>query len=87
MNKNPAGKEGGSRFLGQRNDMAVNCGVGKTQSMPRQVLQSWLKTGFCRGGRGGGAKPGKTVWDLIGWGPERQAEAGSNGVPLTIYER
>lgn len=66
--------------------MAVNCAVGKTQCKSRQVLRSWLKTGFCRGARGRGAKAGKTVWDLIGWGLECQAEAGSNGTPLMIYE-
>ena len=59
--------------------------LGK-QSMSRQALQSWLKTGFCRGGRGGGAKAGETVWDLIGWDLEGQAEAGRNGTPLTIFE-
>lgn len=66
MTRNPAGKEGGSRFLGQGDDMAVSCGVGKTQSM--RVLWSWLKTGFFRGGQGGGTKPGKIVWDLTGRG-------------------
>lgn len=86
MDRNPAGREGGSGFPGQGNDMAVNCGVGKTQSMSRQVLPSWLKMGFCRGGRWGGAKDGKTVWDLTGWGLEYQAEAGGSGAPLTIYE-
>lgn len=55
--------------------------------MPRQVLQSWLKTGFFRGGRGGGVKRGKIVWDVIGWGLECQAETGSNGVPLFMKVR
>lgn len=40
--------------------------LGK-QSMSRQALQCWPKTGFCRGGRGGGSKAGETVWDLTGW--------------------
>lgn len=66
--------------------MAVNCAVGKTQSMSSQVLQSWLKTGFSRGRQARGVKAGKTVWDLIRWGLERQAEAGINGSPL-ICER
>ena len=64
--------------------VTVSSATGKTQSTSRQVPQSWMKTAFCREGRGRGAKAGKTVWDLIGWGLECQAEAGSNGNPLTF---